>query len=173
MTYAEVGGTRYSDLPSGYNHDRRSITLGSDDRAFDFGKEALIGWQAHRAMGARLYPENPPLQEGQLVVVMIRLGLLTALAPCRIVYTTDESDRFGFAYGTLPGHPESGEESFHIVRMAGKVTFEIVAFSRPADPWVRLVGPLARLVQVRATSRYLTGCTAIRGSSSVTDSLRA
>ena len=32
--------------------------------------------------------------------------------PCRVVYVVDEPDRRGFAYGTLPGHPESGEELF-------------------------------------------------------------
>ena len=33
------------------------------------------------------------------------LGLLRA--PCRVVYVIDEPDVRGFAYGTLPGHPES------------------------------------------------------------------
>jgi uncharacterized protein (UPF0548 family) len=30
-------------------------------------------------------------------------------APVRVVYVVDEPTRRGFAYGTLPGHPESGE----------------------------------------------------------------
>ena len=39
------------------------------------------------------------------------------LNACRIVYVVDESgpiSKFGFAYGTLPGHVESGEERFLI-----------------------------------------------------------
>jgi uncharacterized protein (UPF0548 family) len=108
-------------------------------------------------LGAHLIPENPPLEVGQVVVLALPLGPLTVIAPCRIVYTTDEADRFGFAYGTLPGHPERGEESFHIVRIPGKITFEIVAFSKPADPLVRLGGPIARFAQVQSTVKYLVG----------------
>ena len=93
-----------------------------------------------------------------MVVAAIPLGPVTAIVPCRIVYVTDETDRFGFAYGTLSGHPERGEESFHIVRTpSGQVTFEIVAFSRPSDLLVKLGRPAARLMQVRSSKRYLSG----------------
>jgi uncharacterized protein (UPF0548 family) len=59
-------------------------------------------------------------------------GRLAILAiPCRIVYCSDEPNRFGFAYGTLLGHPERGEEAFHVVRGPDdSVTAHIVAFSR-------------------------------------------
>jgi uncharacterized protein (UPF0548 family) len=90
-------------------------------------------------------------------VVTLPVGPLIVIAPCRIVYTTDEDDRFGFAYGTLPGHPERGEESFHIVRTPGKVTFEIQAFSKPGELLVRVGGPIARFLQVQSTVRYLVG----------------
>ena len=70
----------------------------------------------------------------------------------------DTDDTFGFAYGTLPGHPEQGEESFTIRKgTEGNVIFEIVAFSRPSDPLVRMAGPLSRLIQRRATAGYLGG----------------
>ena len=36
------------------------------------------------------------------------IGPLTAVAVCRIVAVVDEPDRYGFAYGTLPGHTERG-----------------------------------------------------------------
>ena len=36
--------------------------------------------------------------------VIVHLGPVRA--PCRVVYVVDEPDRRGFAYGTLPGHPE-------------------------------------------------------------------
>jgi len=54
--------------------------------------------------------------------------------------------RFGFAYGTLPGHVESGEERFLIEwdRADNCVWYDILAFSRPRHilawlgyPWVR------------------------------------
>lgn len=159
FTYPEVGATADpSSLPQSYNRDRHSVPLGEDTRSFDVGRQALLGWHAHRSLGARFVPKNPPLEKGRVLVSAIPLGPVTAIVPCRIVYVTDQTDRFGFAYGTLPGHPERGEESFHIVRTpAGQVSFEIVAFSRPADLLVRIGSPIARLVQVRATKRYLSG----------------
>jgi len=159
FTYREIGATRHPEaLPPGYTHDRRTIRIGGQPGAFDAGRSALCTWQAHKALGATLTPEEPALHPRQVVLVAIPIGPFRIIAPCRIVYVTDEARRFGFAYGTLPGHPECGEESFHIVEeSSGDVTFEIVAFSRP-DGWaIRLGGPVARWMQVRATTRYLQG----------------
>jgi len=159
LTYPEVGATRHPDsMPAGYTHDRWSVRVGGDRRAYELGRDALTNWQSHRALGARLTPENPPLRPDQVVLFTIPTGPFQTLVPCRIVYVSEEDERFGFAYGTLPGHPERGEESFHIVRIpSGEVTFEIVAFSRPADLAVRLAGPVARWMQRRGTRTYLEG----------------
>ena len=70
--------------------------------------------------------------------------------------TSGAPGRFGFAYGTLPGHPEQGEEAFHVHRDAsGVVTVEIVAFSRPASLLARLGSPVARAIQQRTTRSYV------------------
>ena len=76
------------------------------------------------------------------------------LNACRIVYVVDEPgpvQRFGFAYGTLPGHAESGEERFVVEwdRDRGEVCYDIVAFSRPRHILARLGYPWARRVQKR------------------------
>jgi uncharacterized protein (UPF0548 family) len=68
------------------------------------------------------------------------------------MYVTDDEDCVGFACGTLPRHPERGEEAFHVRRAAdGEVTFDIVAFSRPADPLTQSGAPLGRAIQSRVT----------------------
>jgi uncharacterized protein (UPF0548 family) len=84
------------------------------------------------------------------------VGPLRVAAPCRVVYVVDDPRRSGFAYGTLPGHPESGEEAF-IVEHHGDdmVSFTITAFSRPAARIARVAGPAGRLIQSWTTSRYL------------------
>ena len=66
--------------------------------------------------------------------------------------------RFGFAYGTLPSHPEEGEEHFVVTRDGdGAVRFDVVAFSRPHDLLTKLGGPIPRRLQARATEHYLEG----------------
>jgi uncharacterized protein (UPF0548 family) len=83
-------------------------------------------------------------------------GPIRVHAPCRVVYVTDEPARRGFAYGTLPGHPETGEEAFLVSRTDdGTVTFTITGFSRPATPLARMTAPLGRAIQDRITTRYL------------------
>jgi uncharacterized protein (UPF0548 family) len=81
------------------------------------------------------------------------------VAACRIVRVVDEPGRYGFAYGTLPEHPEEGEERFVVTRDEhdGMVVFEVVAFSRPHDLLTKLGGPVPRAIQTRATARYLEG----------------
>ena len=77
-------------------------------------------------------------------------------APCRVVYAIEEPGRHGFAYGTLPDHPECGEESFVLeLPTDGAVIFTITAFSRPATALARLAGPAGSFVQHRVTRRYL------------------
>ena len=68
----------------------------------------------------------------------------------------DEPSRAGFAYGTLPGHPEQGEEAF-VVRLMddGVVRFDVVAFSRPGSTLTRLAGPIGRVAQSVALRGYL------------------
>ncbi len=85
---------------------------------------------------------------------------LWVTAVCRIVCVLDEPDVFGFAYGTLEHHPESGEEAFLVRRSdAGDVTIEIAAVSRPRARLAKLAGPIGRHIQLRTTEKYLDGLT--------------
>ena len=76
--------------------------------------------------------------------------------PCEVVWVVDEERRYGYGYGTLPGHPESGEERF-VIRCDphGEVRIDIVAFSRPARWFPHLGAPIARRVQSHVTTRHL------------------
>jgi uncharacterized protein (UPF0548 family) len=157
VTYSPTGGTLTGSLPSGYHHDRYERMLGDAPGIFQRACDGLRGWQAHVGAGLVIQPRKAP-SVGSTVVTAINLGPITAIAPCRIVAVVDEPRRFGFAYGTLPGHPESGEEAFTIenTNQAG-VIFQIVAFSRPAATLARLGTPVSRRVQSATTRRYLDG----------------
>ena len=76
-----------------------------------------------------------PLAVGTNVAISAALPVGHVEITCRVVAVVDEPDRFGFAYGTLPVHPEQGEESFVVVRAdAGGARFDVQAVSRPVHP---------------------------------------
>ena len=80
------------------------------------------------------------------VDVTIHLGLICA--PCRIVWTEQTERRAGWAYGTLVGHPECGEEAFVLHRNDDdEVWLTVTAFSRPAAWYTRASGPLVPFLQ--------------------------
>ena len=157
VTYGEIGATRRA-LPAGYRHDRHAVELGVGEDVYRRAIEGLKGWEPHRRAGLMLIPPRPAVQEGQTVVLAVSLPGLSAIAACRIVYVVDETDRFGFAYGTLPAHPEQGEEAFVVQRdSGGTIRFVVTAFSRPRHPLARLGSPIARRIQSGVTRRYLKG----------------
>ena len=158
LTYSERGQTRSDNLPAGYRHDRVTLQVGQGHRDWNRAQDAIRTWRLHHHAGFKVTPPNAPLEEGRTVIVSRNIGPVLVAAPCRIVYVTDSGNRFGFAYGTLPGHPERGEEAFHVVqRDDGTVFAEIVVFSIHAELLTRLAGPAARLIQKVATRRYLEG----------------
>jgi uncharacterized protein (UPF0548 family) len=141
----------------GFTTQRHERRLGAGPEAFAAGVEGLRRWEAHRGAGVRIVPDAAPLESGATVLVAVRLLGLHMVAPCRIVYVTDEPERFGFAYGTLPGHPEAGEESFHVEQRRDGVFFVINGFFRMVHPLARLGGPVSGRLQRRITEQYLEG----------------
>ena len=110
-----------------------------------------------RGIGLRVRATGPASEPGTVVVLTAGLPRAGYDIPCRVVWAQTTGDERGFAYGTLPGHPESGEEAF-LVRLApgGDVVFTLRVFARLASPLARLGGPVSTLVQRLATARYLT-----------------
>jgi len=152
-----VSGATAATTPEGFDHDRYVFPLGDAPDAFARACEALRAWAPHRAAGIRISPDPPPLRDGQDVVMSLPVGPLRILAACRIVAVVDEPDAFGFTYGTLPMHPEVGEERFVVERdRDGSVVFRITASSRPAGTLMRMARPFVRSRQRRVTEAY--GC---------------
>jgi uncharacterized protein (UPF0548 family) len=155
LTYGEVGRTA-GLLPAGYHHVRRATVIGVGAVVFAGAADSLLGWQAHLRAGLAVSASAPVVAPGTLVLLGVPAGPVRISAPCRVIYVVNDPSRRGFAYGTLPGHPESGEEAFVVERHTDDtVTFTITAFSRPATLLARAAGPVGRIIQRRITSRYL------------------
>lgn len=164
FTYADVGATA-GVAPAGFRSDSFETDLGADeDDRFQAAREAVLSWAPQRGAGITVYPDHPPVADRSFVLVLPFPGVGCAVAPARVVYVLAEATRAGFAYGTLPGHPERGEEAFVVVRDGGRIVFRVLAFSRPADVLARLGGPVARMVQVRTIRAYLRAMEQVTGA---------
>ena len=157
MTSALLGEA----LPDGYRHVTVSQEIGEGRERFEVAAEMLMTWEMHRGAGLRVDSAQLDVTEGSAVRVTAGWGPLRAVAPCVVVRTVRESDVVGFAYGTLPGHPECGEEAFVIALRdrpdaQPEVRFAIAAFSRPARWWSKLGGPVNHRLQDVITQRYVS-----------------
>ncbi|MFC7574081.1 DUF1990 family protein [Klenkia terrae] len=75
--------------------------------------------------------------------------------PIRVVAVVDTPDRRGFAYGTRPGHPVSGEEAFVVHRDAeGAVWLTLRSLTRPGTGIWRPLFPLLLVAQRVYRRRY-------------------
>lgn len=147
-SYPEVGYTQRPEEVTGYDNDLNFIELGKGDLIWETAKSAIRQWRMFPAPWTFITPGNAPIEPGTVVAMTARVWGVWWLNACRIIYTFDEPDRFGFAYGTLPGHVEMGEEIFMVERDAsGMVRYVIKAFSRPRLWLARLAYPVARAHQ--------------------------
>jgi uncharacterized protein (UPF0548 family) len=153
FTYPEVGATA-GPFPPGYKHMGYAAHIGMGQLRFEEAADAVMHWGMQRGSGLRVEPSSESIAAGAVVLVKM-LGFLKA--PCRVVYVVDEPHVRGFAYGTLPGHPEIGEERF-VVRhdpVTSAVFAEVSAFSRPATWWAKAGGPFTSLIQRVMNKRYV------------------
>ena len=153
FTYSAVGATATTS-PADFVVDHTRIKLGEGEPVFDSARAALQRWDQFRLGWVESWLPETPIQSGEVVAVLGRVIGWWWLNSCRIVYVVDESgpiSKFGFAYGTLPGHVESGEERFLIEwdRGDNSVWYDILAFSRPNHFLTRLGYPVVRRTQKR------------------------
>lgn len=140
VTYPHVGFTRTGRFPAGYRHLRYRAPIGAGEDVLARAGEAILSFRMHRATGTRITADALRAAPG----VLLTVGLGPLRAPCEVVWTVEEGDRIGFAYGTRAGHPASGEEAFTVERDEhDRVWFTVTAFSRPAGLLMRVGGPFA------------------------------
>ena len=149
FSYPLAGATRDSARPDGYVVDHNRQFLGHGRETFERAKQAVRKWKMFAVPGLKLIRDDTPIEAGRDVALLARHLGFYSVSSCRIVYVIDEPDRFGFAYGTLSQHAESGEEGFTVEydRETDEVWYDIYAFSRPGHWLVRLGYPYARHLQ--------------------------
>jgi uncharacterized protein (UPF0548 family) len=153
FSYTTAGMTR-APAPGGFNVDHNRVRLGEGADTFARAKQALQEWGMFDLGWVKLFWPDSPIEVGTVVAVVVRHLGFWSLNACRIVYVINEDGpvrKYGFAYGTLPGHMESGEELFSIQwrRDDDSVFCDILAFSKPRHILARIGYPLSRMMQKR------------------------
>ena len=152
-TYPDVGCSRQSKVPPGFNVDHNRIQLGTGEEAYQRAIAALRRWEMFNLGWVDLCYPTTPIETGQVVAASVWLYGVRSLNAARIVYVFEEQEpfrKFGFAYGTLRGHSEQGEERFTVEwnPADNTVWYDLYAFSRPG-PLAMLGYPLVRMLQKR------------------------
>jgi uncharacterized protein (UPF0548 family) len=153
FSYPEVGASATA-APTGYNVDHNRIQIGKGEDTWQRAANAIRAWKMFSMPWVSLHWPSAPILVGMDVAVSLHHFGFYSLNACRVVYVVDEEGlikRFGFAYGTLAEHAESGEERFTIEwnRDDDGVWYDILAFSRPRQMLARVGYPLSRSLQKR------------------------
>ena len=154
FSYPDVGASREGS-PPGYPVNHHRGLLGTGQETFARAIEAIRGWKMYELGWTKLCWPDAPIAKGTVVGVLGRHFGLWSLNACRIAYVIEEEgsqlERYGFAFGTLPGHVEQGEERFTVEwrRVDDSVFYEVFAFARPAHPLAKVGSPFVRVIQRR------------------------
>ncbi|MGR0161909.1 DUF1990 family protein [Paenarthrobacter nitroguajacolicus] len=141
-----VGGLRRSEV---------SAVVGHGDACWERATSQVLRWGVKTASGFSV--DSPgPVSAGDRVLVTAHFLGIRVREPVEVVAVTQERNRVGFAYRTLPGHPVSGEEAFIVRRDRDEVRLTIRSLTGPArqQPW-RTLYPVLLILQRIVRRRYL------------------
>ena len=163
LSYPGIGGTEYGSAPQGYGRVLEEARLGTGLDVYRRVADGILCWELQRRAGLRVRADSPRAVPGAHVVSGFGVGPFRLPAPCQVVWAREPATEgvpqsAGFGYGTLPGHPARGEESFEVeINSHGEVWLRIRAFSKPANWFYATGGIVTRAAQRYVTSRYIEG----------------
>ena len=123
----------------------------------------MLRWGVKTRSGFEIRADGsvvPAVGEGANVWLRFAVGPVAVTEPIRVIAVVDDARRCGFSYGTLEGHPVSGEEAFVLHRATehGPVQLTIRSLTRPAPEGIRRYSfPMLLLAQRVFRRRYLRG----------------
>jgi uncharacterized protein (UPF0548 family) len=152
LSYGPVGIVRTGT--AGQNLDELAVAVGHGQADFERARAALLTWKQFDIGWVETFPRHAPVAVGTTVAVLIRHLGFWSLNGCRVLYSVGgpgDVARFGFAYGTLTNHAESGEELFEVFidPRTADVLYRIRATSWPQASLARFGQPIVRALQAR------------------------
>ena len=156
LNYDVVGGTKpgqadWGERPGGYRSFERTVGVGRGAGDWERVGSGVLDWQVKTRSGFTVTPVG-----GDDYRLTARVGPIRVTEPIRRIEVVDRPDRRGFSYGTLVGHPVSGEEAFIAHRSADeRVWLTIRSLTRPAPGAWRWAFPALLVAQRVYRRRYL------------------
>jgi uncharacterized protein (UPF0548 family) len=152
LSYGPVGIVR--SRTAGQDLDQLAVAVGHGQADFERARAALLAWKQFDIGWVETFPRHAPVAVGTIVAVLIRHLGFWSLNGCRVLYSVGSPGdvaRFGFAYGTLTNHAESGEELFEVFidPRTEEVVYRIRATSWPQATLARVGQPIVRVLQKR------------------------
>jgi len=163
LSYGDPGASAPADpvwgpTPPSYRRWEGTVVLGRGEECWRHASTAVLVWGVKTRSGFAVRPEDGgPLhvRTGVDHTLLAHVGPLRVREPVRVVAVVETDDRCGFAYGTRPGHPVSGEEAFVVHRDPdGTVSLTLRSLTRPAEGRWRLAFPALLLAQRLFRRRY-------------------
>lgn len=155
LSYGPVGIVRPETARQ--DVDELAVAIGNGVADFERARAALVAWEQFNIGWVDTFPRQAPVTAGTIVAVLIRHLGFWSLNGCRVLYSVGgdgDDTRFGYAYGTLPNHAESGEELFEVFidQRTNDVIYRIRATSWPQATLARIGQPIVRALQARFRS---------------------
>lgn len=152
LSYGPIGILR--TRTAGRDVDEVTVAIGRGQADFERARAALVAWKQFDIGWVETFPPQAPIAVGTVVAVLIRHLGFWSLNGCRVLYSVGslgDVARFGFAYGTLTNHAESGEELFEVFidPRTEDVVYRIRATSWPQARLARFGQPIVRALQER------------------------
>lgn len=152
LSYGPIGIVRTPTV--GRHLDEVTVAIGRGQADFERARAALMAWEQFNLRWVETFPRHAPVAVGTVVAVLIRHLGFWSLNGCRVLYSVGgplDTARFGFAYGTLTNHAESGEELFEVFidPRTDEVAYQIRATSSPQTMLARVGQPIVRALQKR------------------------
>jgi uncharacterized protein (UPF0548 family) len=154
-----MSGPSWSGTPSRLRPYEHTVHIGDSDEHWRLAGEAVMRWGAKTRSGFAVRPDggtDAHVVDGAEYTLIAAVGPLRIREPVHVVAVVDRPDRRGFAYGTRPGHPVTGEEAFIVHRTAdGRVWFTMRSLTRPGLGRWRMAFPVILLAQHWYRRRYV------------------
>ncbi|MFJ3404172.1 DUF1990 family protein [Promicromonospora sp. NPDC090134] len=161
--YSVVGATAPAEEqwqpPAGWRAYEHTVRLGSGDELWNAASAAVLSWGIKTRSGFAVDPPlepGRPARPGERYWLIARIGLIRVRKPVEIVTTVSTDHRAALGYGTLEGHPVSGEEAFIVHRDdRGNVSLTLRSLIRAGRGVWRGAFPLILVAQRVYRRRYL------------------